>query len=66
MKVLRPVTPKEFSEAIGGILTADTIREHCRTGKIKTIRGPHYLIPWSEVEKYLPAPSFMQRFLVTL
>lgn len=37
---LRAFTPKEFSDAIGGILSADTIRERCRRGVLPTVNGP--------------------------
>lgn len=37
---VRALTPKEFSEAIGGLLSAYTIREKCRLGELPTVNGP--------------------------
>lgn len=66
MKTLRPLTPKEFSEAIGGLLCADTVREKCKTGDLKTINGagrpPYYIHP-DELARYRPV---IQRFLVAV
>ena len=65
--MLRALTPKEFSEAIGGLLTPETIRTMCRRGDLKVtntprrvrehgrsvmrIRPPYYICP-SELERY--------------
>lgn len=48
-RALRALTPKEFSDAIGGLLTPDTIREHCRRGLLPTVNGagrrPYFIKP---------------------
>jgi hypothetical protein len=57
MKTLRPLTPKEFSEAIGRLLSPDTIRAKCRSGEIATVSGPErppYFIRPTELEKWRP------------
>lgn len=64
MKALRPLTPKEFSDAIGGILCADTIRERCKRGDLRTINGagrPPYFIHPDELAKMRPT---LERFFV--
>lgn len=66
MKALRPLTPKEFSEAIHGLLTADTIREKCKTGEIATVGGPGrppYYIKPEELLKWRP---LVAEFLVAV
>jgi len=66
MKALRPLTPKEFSEAIHGLLTADTIREKCKLGEIATVGGPgrppYYIRP-DELLKWRP---IVAEYLVTV
>ncbi len=52
---IRALTPKEFSEAIGGLLSAYTIREKCRLGELPTVNGPHrppYFIRPDALAKY--------------
>ncbi len=66
MKTLRPLTPKEFSEAIGGLLSPKTVREKCHTGELDTVNGkghPPYFIPPHELAKYRP---IIERFLVAV
>lgn len=55
---IRPLTPKEFAEAIGGLRSADWVREQCHRGAIRTISGPArppYLIPADELARFRPA-----------
>lgn len=66
MKTLRPLTPKEFSEAVGGLLSADTIREKCKNGELRTVNGagrPPYFIHPDELARYRPT---VERFLVAV
>lgn len=66
MKTLRPLTPKEFSEAIGGLLSAYTVREKCRLGELRTVNGagrPPYFVHPEELARYRPV---IDRFLVTV
>lgn len=58
---LRPFTPKEFAEAIGGLRSADWVRQQCGAGEIKTISGPGrppYLIPAAELARFRPSLAF--------
>lgn len=57
---VRALTPKEFAEAIGGLLCADTVRARCKSGEIKTVGGPGrppYLIPASELDRFISVPA---------
>jgi hypothetical protein len=54
---LRPLTPKEFSEAIGGLRTPNWVREQCKTGAIPSVKGkrkPPYLIPARALQRFRP------------
>ena len=65
-RFVRALSPKEFSEAIGGILAPDTVRIRCLSGEIATINGPGrrpYLIPPTELERYRLK---LTRFLVAV
>ncbi len=60
---LRPLTPKEFSEAVGGVLSPATVRAYCRRGLLKTANGRRpYLIRPDALCPYRPDLS---RFLVS-
>lgn len=66
MKTVRPLTPKEFSDAIGGVLCADTIRAKCKAGEIATVNGagrPPYFIKPTELARWRPV---LDRFLVAI
>lgn len=60
---IRPVTPKEFSAAIGGLRSAWWVRAQCRLwlksrGKrgIETLtRSAPYIIPGSELDRFRPS-----------
>lgn len=65
VKPLRPFTPKEFSDVLGGLRTPDWVREQCHSGAIKTVGGagkPPYLIPVSEAIRFCP---LLGKFLIT-
>lgn len=54
---LRPLTPKEFSAAIGEMRSPDWVRQECHAGRIKTVCGagrPPYLIPATELARFRP------------
>ena len=58
---LRPLTPKEFSEAIGGMRSPRWVCQACRRRMIATIgRGRPYLIPASELARFRPQLSFLE------
>jgi hypothetical protein len=64
-RFIRAMTPKEFAEAIGGLLHPNTVRDRCKRGEIQTIGGPGrppYLIPPTALEPYRLELS---RFLLT-
>lgn len=63
---LRALTPKEFSAAIGGLLTADTIREKCRRGDIATVNGPRRPPYYIRPEAAMPYLCEWRRFLVSV
>ena len=70
MKTFRPMTPKEFSAATGGLLSIVQVRDYCRSGRIQTVDGKRftpYFIPFAEVERWLPvcSESFVGRFVVS-
>lgn len=66
MRTIRPLTPKEFSEATGGLISAYTAREKCRKGELQTVNGaqhpPYYILP-AELARYRPV---IDRFLVAV
>lgn len=58
---LRPLTPKEFSAAIGEVRSAEWVRSECASGAIRTVLGPSrrpYLIPASELGRFRPSLEF--------
>lgn len=60
---VRPLTPKEFSEAIGGVLSPATVRDYCRRGRLPTANGRRpYLIRPDALVPYRPD---LARFLVS-
>lgn len=48
-RAVRALTPKEFSDAIGGLLCPRTVRDYCRDGKLPTVHGagrrPYFIRP---------------------
>lgn len=53
-----PLTPKDFAAALRGLRTERWIRERCARGyrgrdRIRTIAGPPYLIPATELDRFI-------------
>jgi hypothetical protein len=64
-RAARALTPKEFAEAIGQLLSAYTIREKCRSGELPTVNGPGrppYFIPFHALGRYR---TDIRRFLIS-
>jgi hypothetical protein len=52
---IRAITPKEFAGALGGLVTADWVREQCSKGRIKLLKeGAPYHIDPAELVRYRP------------
>jgi hypothetical protein len=56
---LRALTPKEFSDAIGGLLCARTVRDYCREGRLPTVNG-------AGRRPYFIRPTALRRYRVAL
>lgn len=65
-KTLRPLTPKEFSEAVGGLLAPCTVREKCRNGELPTVNGPKRPPYYIKPDALAPYRPTLERFLVAL
>ena len=52
--IKKPLTPAEFSEALGGKLSASSIRRHVQANRIRKIEGlgDKILIPFTELERF--------------
>jgi len=50
---VRPLSPKEFADAIGGVRTPRWVRDQCRKGELRTVNGRRpYLITPAELARF--------------